>query len=230
MSSIFCLPTLPKRGSSVDRPCPSRSVHHAARAELLPERRVLRIVRILRLLLRIQVVEVAEALVEAVDRGQMLVAVAEVVLAELAGHVAERLEQLGDGRVGLGQAFRCARQADLGEAGADGRLAGDERRASGGAALLAIPVGEQRAFLGDAVDVRRLVAHHALVVGADVELADVVAPDDEDVGLVCRGYRAGCQNQTDNDHYEHMKYFRFHFLLPVNMLFFIRIPGMIPII
>ena len=38
--------------------------------------------------------------------------------------------------------------------------------------------------LGDAVDVRRLVAHHAHVVGADVELADVVAPDDEDVGLL----------------------------------------------
>jgi hypothetical protein len=30
---------------------------------------------------------------------QVLVAVAEVVLAELAGGVAERLEQLGDGRV-----------------------------------------------------------------------------------------------------------------------------------
>ena len=37
--------------------------------------------------------------------------------------------------------------------------------------------------LGDAVDVGRLVAHHAVVVGADVELADVVAPDDEDVRL-----------------------------------------------
>jgi hypothetical protein len=34
----------------------------------------------------------------------------------------------------------------LREAGADGRLAGDERRAAGGAALLAIPVGEERAF------------------------------------------------------------------------------------
>ncbi len=67
-------------------------------------------------------------------------------------------------------ALRRARQADLGEAGADGRLPGDERRATGGAALLAIPVGEQRAFLGDAVDVRRLVAHHAHVVGAEVEL------------------------------------------------------------
>ena len=40
--------------------------------------------------------------------------------------------------------------------------------------------------LRDAVDVRRLVAHHAHVVGADVELADVVAPDDQDVGRLLR--------------------------------------------
>ena len=53
----------------------------------------------LRLLLRVQVVEVAEELVEAVARGQHFVAVAEVVLAELAGHVTLRFEQRGDGRV-----------------------------------------------------------------------------------------------------------------------------------
>jgi hypothetical protein len=76
------------------------------------------------------------------DRGQHLVAVAEVVLAELAGHVAQRLEQVGEGRVGRGNAFLRAGQADLGEAGADGRLPGDERGATGGAALLALPVRE----------------------------------------------------------------------------------------
>ena len=74
-------------------------VQHAARAELLLELGVLRVVRVLRLLLRVQVVEVAEELVEAVRRGQELVAVAEVVLAELAGDVAQRLQQVGDGRV-----------------------------------------------------------------------------------------------------------------------------------
>ena len=48
---------------------------------------VFRIVHILRLLFRIQVVEVAEPLIESVDRGQHLVAVAKVVLAELAGGI-----------------------------------------------------------------------------------------------------------------------------------------------
>src|SRR5262249_40022067 len=96
------------------------------------------------------------------------------------------LQDLGDRRVlGLESQVR-ARQAHLGEAGADGGLAGDERRAAGRAALLAVPVGEHPAFLRNAVDVRRPVPHDTVVVGADIEPADVIAPDDEDVGLLGR--------------------------------------------
>ena len=58
-------------------------------------------------------VEVAEELVEAVAGWQHLVAVAQMVLAELAGDVALRLEQRGDGRVFLLHALGRARQADL---------------------------------------------------------------------------------------------------------------------
>jgi hypothetical protein len=43
---------------------------------------------VLRLLLGVEVVEVAEELVEAVHRGQMLIAIALMVLAELPGRVA----------------------------------------------------------------------------------------------------------------------------------------------
>ena len=39
--------------------------------------------------------------------------------------------------------------------------------------------------LRDAVDVGRFVAHQAVAVGADIGDADVVAPDDEDVRLLC---------------------------------------------
>ena len=161
------------------------ALQDAARAELLLEFRVLGIVLVLRLLLGVKVIEVAEELVEAVHRRQMLVAVAEVVLAELSGRVALRLQHLGDGGVfRRGRAPR--RQADLGEAGADRRLAGEEGGASGGAALLRVPVGEQRAFSRDAVDVGRAVAHHAEIVAAGIEPADVVTHDEEDVGfLVC---------------------------------------------
>ena len=105
------------------------AMEHAARAEHLLELRVLRVVRVLGLLFGVQVVEVAEELVEAVDRRDELVAVAEVVLAELPGRIALRLEQVGDRRVLGGEPLGGAREADLQQTGADRRLAGDERRA-----------------------------------------------------------------------------------------------------
>src|SRR5262245_9366359 len=70
-------------------------------------------------------------------------------------------------------------------------LAEDEGGATGRAALLGVGVGEQRPLLGDAVDVRGAVTHHAEVVGAQVVDPDVVAPDDEDVGLLRRCLRLG---------------------------------------
>jgi len=69
------------------------------------------------------------------------------------------------------------RQADLGHARAHRHVAADEGGAPGGAALLGVVVGEGQAFRRDAVDIGRLVAHHAAVVVADVPGADVVAPD-----------------------------------------------------
>src|SRR5580700_1472369 len=77
-----------------------------------------------------------------------------------------------------------AGHADFGQAGADWVLTGDEGSAASRAALLAIPISERRPFLRYAVDVGGLVAHHPLAVAADVPIADVVAPDDEDVRFV----------------------------------------------
>ena len=159
------------------------ALQDAARAELGAVGRVLRIVRQLRLFLGVEMVEVAEELVEAVHGRQRLVAVADVVLAELAGGVAEVLEQAADRGIELAHAHRRAGEAHLGESGADAVLAGEERRAARGARLLAVVVQELDALAADAVDVRGLVAHQAVGIGADVGDADVVAPDDEDVRL-----------------------------------------------
>ena len=159
-------------------------VDHAARAELLVEARELlrrRPVRGLGLLLGVEVVEVAVELVEAVRRRQVLVHVAEVVLAELPGRVAERLEQLRDRHVLGLQADVDARHPDLAQPGPEHALAGDERRPAGRAALLAVGVGEPHALVGDPVDVGRAVAHQPVAVAAQVGDADVIAPDDEDV-------------------------------------------------
>ena len=125
----------------------------AAGPEALAERRVLRVVLVLGLFLGVEVVEIAEELVEPVVGGQVLVAVAQVVLAELRRRVAERLEQLGDGRVLAAQTFPGAGEADLGQAGAKRVLPGDEGRPTRGTALLTVEVGEPDALAREPVDV-----------------------------------------------------------------------------
>src|SRR5271154_5573843 len=99
-----------------------------------------------------------------------------MVFAELAGGVAQWLEQFGDSRVFLLQADGGAGHADLGQTRADRILASNEARASGGAALLGIVVGEGDPFIRDAVDVGCAVAHHAEAEATDVPDPDVVAP------------------------------------------------------
>ena len=131
-------------------------------------------------------IEIAEELVEAVDSREELVQVSQVVLPELSRRVAEVLHEIGDARIFGLQADIRARQADFRQSGADGRLPGDERRASRRATLLPIPIGKPRAFFGDAVDVGRLITHDATVVAARVKPSDVVTHDDEDVGFLIR--------------------------------------------
>ena len=60
------------------------------------------------------------------------------------------------------------------------RTAGDKRGPAGRTGLLAVVVGEDRALVGDAVEVGRAIAHLAAVVGADVPVADILAHNDDD--------------------------------------------------
>jgi hypothetical protein len=91
-------PLLRQRSRVFDRLLAGSSdpaVEDTAGPEPLAEVRILlgvRVIRVLRLLLGVQVVEIAEELVEAVCRRQVIVTVAEVVLPELSGHVAELFE------------------------------------------------------------------------------------------------------------------------------------------
>jgi hypothetical protein len=66
-----------------------------------------------RLIFGIQVIEIAEEFVEAVHGRQEFVAVAEMVLAELAGRIALRLQKFSDSRVLSRQSFLRPRQANL---------------------------------------------------------------------------------------------------------------------
>ncbi len=104
-----------------------------------------------------------------------------MVLPKLSGSITQGLEQFGDGDVLRLQADIGAGHTDLGQAGAVGALPGDEGRPAGGAALLAVGIGEFYAFVGDAINIGGAVAHQAVAVAAQVGDADVIAPDDEDI-------------------------------------------------
>src|SRR5277367_2108804 len=121
-----------------------------------------------RILHGVEVIEVTVELVEAVDGGEVLVAVAQMVLAELAGGVAHGFQRGGDGYRLRGNADFRASLADGGHAGANGKLAGDEVSASCGAARFGVIVGEQHAFSGHLVEIRSAASHHAAAVSANV--------------------------------------------------------------
>ena len=159
-----------------------------------------RIVELFRLLFRVQVVEVAIPFVEPVHGGQELIAVAQVVLTELSCRVALRLEDFGERRIGFLNPALGARNADGCHARADGELPHNECRAPGGATGLAVLIGEQHAIMSNAIEVRG-APHHAVRIGTDIPHADVVAPDDENVGfLVLRHRRHGKEHQHTSEH------------------------------
>ncbi len=74
-------------------------VNHTSGTEFLGEFRVLWIILILWFIFGIKVVQVAKKLVETVIRGQMLIKITELILAELACHITHWLQKLRDRRV-----------------------------------------------------------------------------------------------------------------------------------
>ena len=140
------------------------------------------------LLHRVQVVEVAPVLLEAVRRRQRRGVVAQVVLAEFAGGVAEIVQELGERRGSRPQVRRAARQLRWDHAGAQRIHAREEGIAPGGAALHGHIVHEDRAFAPDAVDVGRFTDHQTPVIDARLHPADVVTHDEQDIRLL----RVGC--------------------------------------
>ena len=130
----------------------------------------------------VEVIEVAPELLEAVRRRQRVGVVAQMVLAELAGVVAEIEQELGERRRAGPQVGRAAGQLRRDHAGAQRMHAGEEGVAPGRAALLGVVVMNIAPSLADAVDVGRFADHQAAVVDARLHPADVVAHDV--VGLV----------------------------------------------
>src|SRR5262252_7237590 len=74
--------------------------------------------------------------------------------------------------------------------------ASEECVAPGRAALLSVVRHEDGTFSADAVDVRRFANREAAMIDARLHPADVVAHDEQDVGLLLRGGGAGAQSQA----------------------------------
>src|SRR5262249_33176411 len=119
-------------------------------------------------------------------RRQVLVQIAEMVLAELPGGVAERFERRGKGARFIRNTDIGAGLADGGQAGAERDFSGDEIGAAGSAACFRVVVGKPHAISGELVEVWRLAGHDALMIDADIKPTYVVAHDDEDIGLASR--------------------------------------------
>ena len=167
-------------------------VQHTPGTMTFLELRVGRVVFVLRFLFGVQVVQIAVELIESVERWQMFVPVTQVVLAELAGGIALRLQHFGErGILGL-HAHRPPDHAYRGQACPDGIHARHERRTTGGAGWMRVMIAEHSPFLGNAIDVGCAVAHDTTTVNAQVGEADIVTPDDDDIGLLLlslRGWR-----------------------------------------
>src|SRR5262245_27499778 len=104
-----------------------------------------------------------------------------MVLTELAGGVALRLEGSGHCDPFVRHTHVRARLADRGQPCPQRDLACDEACPAGRATRLRIVVGESHALRRQFVEVGRLAGHHALVICTNVEPADIVSHDDEDV-------------------------------------------------
>ncbi len=141
----------------------------------------------------VQVVEVTPVLLEAVRGGQGIRVIAQVVLAELAGVVAEVQQELGQARSPGFQIGRAAGQLRRDQARAQRIHACDEGIAAGRAALHGDVVHEDRALAPDTVNIGRFADHQAAVIDARLHPADVITHDEEDVGFLCllpgRGWR-----------------------------------------
>jgi hypothetical protein len=73
--------------------------------------------------------------------------------------------------------------SDFGQTSAERVLTRDECCATCGTALLAVVVGEGAAFLGNAIDIRGLIAHHAAAKVTEIPRANVIAPKDQNIRL-----------------------------------------------
>ena len=146
----------------------------------------------------VEVIKIAPIFLEPVRGRQGLGVISEMVLAELACGVAKIVQELGECRCTCPQVGRASGDFRQGHADAQRVHAGEEGSTPSRAALLGVISHEDRAFIADAIDVRRFADREAPVIDARLHPADVITHDEEDVRLLLR--RSRCRHLLLRDH------------------------------
>src|SRR5262249_7715580 len=131
----------------------------------------------------VEVIEVSPVFLKAVRGWQRFRVIAKVILAELAGSVAEVAQEYGErGRAGL-QICRTARYLRRDQPCSQRIHPRKERTTTGGAALPGEIVPVNCAFVAGPIDAGGFANHQATMINARLHPADVVTHDEQDVGL-----------------------------------------------
>ena len=101
------------------------------------------------------------------------------------------LQQLCNGGILILDTLFGAGHANGQKTSAEWMLSENKRSTPGRTALLGITICENSTFAGDSVDIRCAATHHAAMVCADIPHADVITPDNEDVGFISLGKSVG---------------------------------------
>ena len=137
----------------------------------------------------VEMIQITEEFVEAVNGRQELIFVTKVILAELSGGIAHRLQDCGNRHRFGRQADRRSGLPDRRHSGANRKLSRNEVRPTRRAAGLGIIIRKEHAFLGNLVEVGCPPRHQTAMIGTDVPHADVVAHNDDYIGLAPCGLR-----------------------------------------
>ena len=144
-----------------------------------------------------ELLHLVEAVLDRVELGH----VTEMPLAGEVRLVPVLLVELGDGRRLFPEPVLVAGNNHDRKRRADRDAPGHERGAARGAAGLAVPAREHRAFLGKAIEVRRRVPERlAAEVGPQIRPPRVVTHQHDDVGLFLRRRRPCSQDQERQQH------------------------------
>ena len=154
---------------------------HVARTKLRLERRVIRPIRVGCVFHRVQMVEPAPIFIKPLHCRQKPILVAQMILAELPGRVAKRLEHGGQRRIFGAQPDRVARQTNRVHPRAHRKLPGDKGRPTRGTARLCIVVGQPHTLGGKLVEIGRLDALDPLMIARQAGPAHIIGHDHQNI-------------------------------------------------